>query len=45
MVNNVSVLQGKEDLFVAMPSYKARQTDDQGKAIYQDVNRLSLIHI
>ena len=37
VVNNVSVLQGKEDLFVAMPSYKTRQKDDQGKAIYQDV--------
>lgn len=37
VVNNVSVLQGKEKLFVAMPSYKTKQTDEQGKAIYQDV--------
>lgn len=37
VVNNVSVLQGKENLFVAMPSYKTKQTDEQGKAIYQDV--------
>lgn len=37
VVNNVSVLQGKENLFVAMPSYKTKQMDEQGKAIYQDV--------
>ena len=37
VVNNVSVLQGKENLFVVMPSYKTKQTDEQGKAIYQDV--------
>ena len=37
VINNVSVLQGKDNVFVAMPSYKTRQTDEQGKAIYQDV--------
>jgi DNA-binding cell septation regulator SpoVG len=37
VINNVSVLQGKENLFVAMPSYKTRQKDEQGKAVYQDV--------
>lgn len=37
IVNNVSILQGKDKLFVAMPSYKTKQTDDQGKAVYQDV--------
>lgn len=37
IVNNVSILQGKDKLFVAMPSYKTKQTDEQGKAIYQDV--------
>ena len=37
VVNNISVLQGKEDLFVAMPSYKTKQKDEQGKTIYQDV--------
>lgn len=37
VVNNVSMLQGKENLFVAMPSYKTKQKDEQGKAIYQDV--------
>lgn len=37
IVNNISILQGKENVFVAMPSYKTKQTDEQGKAIYQDV--------
>lgn len=30
-------MQGKENLFVAMPSYKTKQKDEQGKAVYQDV--------
>ena len=29
--------QGKEKIFVSMPSYKTKQVDEQGKAIYQDV--------
>lgn len=37
IVNNVSILQGKDKLFVAMPSYKTKQTDEHGKAVYQDV--------
>lgn len=37
VVNNVSVLQGKENLFVAMPSYKIKQKDEQGKAVYHDI--------
>ena len=37
IVNNVSILQGKDKVFVAMPSYKTKQTDEQGKAVYQDV--------
>ena len=37
IVNNVSILQGKDKLFVAMPAYKTKQIDEQGKAIYQDV--------
>lgn len=37
VVNNVSILQGKENLFVSMPSYKTKRTDEQGKAVYQDV--------
>ena len=37
IVNNVNILQGKEKVFVAMPSYKTKQVDENGKAIYQDV--------
>lgn len=37
IVNNVSILQGKDKVFVAMPFYKTKQTDEQGKAVYQDV--------
>jgi len=37
IVNNVNILQGKENVFIAMPSYKTRQLDEQGKAVYQDV--------
>ena len=37
IVNNVSTLQGKGKVFVAMPSYKTKQTDEHGKAVYQDV--------
>ena len=37
IVNNVNILQGKEKIFVSMPSYKTKQVDDQGKAVYQDV--------
>lgn len=36
-VNNVSIHQGKENLFVSMPSYKTSQTNDQGKPVYKDV--------
>lgn len=37
IVNNVTILQWKDNLFVAMPSYKTKQTDEQGKPVYQDV--------
>lgn len=37
VINNVSVLQGKDNVFVAMPSYKTKQKDEQGKVVYQDV--------
>lgn len=37
IVNNVNILQGKEKLFVSMPSYKTKQTDEHGKSVYQDV--------
>ena len=31
IVNNVNILQGKEKVFVAMPSYKTKQKDENGK--------------
>ena len=37
IVNNVSILQGKENLFVAMPSYKTKKMDENNKPVYQDV--------
>lgn len=37
IINNVNILQGKESLFVAMPSYKTKQTDENGKSKYQEV--------
>lgn len=37
IVNNVNILQGKENIFVSMPAYKTKQIDEHGKAIYQDV--------
>ena len=37
IINNVNILQGKENLFVAMPSYKTKQTDEHGKPVYQEV--------
>lgn len=37
VINNVSVLQGKDDVFVAMPSFKTKQTNKEGKAVYQDI--------
>ncbi len=37
VINNVSVLQGKDDVFVAMPSFKTKQADKDGKAVYQDI--------
>lgn len=37
MVSNVSILKGKDKEFIAMPSYKTRQTGKDGKPQYQDV--------
>ena len=37
IVNNVSILQGKENLFVAMPSYKTKKMDENNKPVYQDI--------
>lgn len=37
IVNNVSIMQGKDNLFVTMPLYKTNQTDENGKTVYQEV--------
>ena len=37
IVNNINIVQGKEKIFVSMPSYKTKQVDENGKPIYQDV--------
>lgn len=37
-VNNITVNESKEgNLYVSMPSYKSKQLDDQGKAVYKDI--------
>ncbi len=36
-VSNISIHQGKENLFVSMPSYKTSQTDERGRAVYKDI--------
>lgn len=38
VINNVSIIQGKENLFVAMPSYKTKEVDENNRAIYRDVS-------
>lgn len=37
VISNVSVLAGKNGNFVAMPSYKTKQVDENGKSQYQDI--------
>lgn len=37
IVNNVTILEGKGKLFVAMPSYKTKKLDDNNKPVYKDI--------
>ena len=37
VINNVTLIQGKENVFVAMPSYRTKQKDKDGKAVYKDI--------
>lgn len=37
LINNVSLLQGKNGVFISMPSYKTKQIDGNGKNVYKDV--------
>lgn len=36
-VNNIRILQGKDDIFIAMPSVKTGKTGENNKAVYQDI--------
>lgn len=36
IVNNVKIMEGKDQLFVAMPSYRTNHIDDKGNHIYRD---------
>lgn len=45
VIGNVSLLEGKNGLFVAMPSYKTKQTDKDGKSVYQDYSDFLIIPI
>ena len=45
VIGNVSLLEGKNGLFVAMPSYKTKQTDKDGKSVYQDYSDSLIIPI
>lgn len=37
VVNNVSLLEGRNGLFVAMPSYRVKQAGENGKSEFQDI--------
>ena len=37
VINNVTLIQGKDNVFVAMPSYRTKQKDKDGKAVYKDI--------
>lgn len=37
VISNVNIVQGSNGLFVAMPSYKTKQVDENGKDIYRDI--------
>ena len=37
VVSNVTIIQGKENAFVSMPSYKTKDVDENNKPIYRDI--------
>ncbi|MCR5837420.1 MAG: SpoVG family protein [Lachnospiraceae bacterium] len=37
LINNVFLYEGKNDVFVSMPSHKTNKVDDNGKPVYADV--------
>lgn len=37
VINNVSIIEGRENLFVAMPSYKTKEVDESNRTVYRDI--------
>lgn len=37
VINTISILQGKDKLFITMPSYKTNKKDKNGKSKYQEI--------
>lgn len=37
VINNVTVIQGKDNAFVSMPSYKTKEVDENNKPVYRDI--------
>ena len=35
-VSNISLIMGKNGLFVSMPSYKTNQIDENNRSVYRD---------
>ena len=36
-VQSISIVEGKNGLFVSMPSYKSKQVDENGDPVYKDI--------
>ena len=36
-VQSISIMEGKNGLFVSMPSYKSKQVDENGNPVYKDI--------
>ena len=45
VVSNINILQGKEKVFVAMPSYKTKQVDENGKSKELTAMRKQLVEM
>ena len=45
VINNVTVIQGKENAFVSMPSYKTKEVDENNKPVYRDYSDSLIIPI
>lgn len=37
VINSVSLMMGKNGMFVSMPSYKTKQVDENNKSVYKDI--------